>query len=133
MIVGFSLQNVEANRNQAKQGNLNVNYRHDIIDVEAAEVAAIDEQIARITFAFDIAYRQDEEDVAAVNFEGTVLWQQDADQLLEQWEENGQIDEQVSAVVANHIFRKCLTQAVGLADALDLPSPVPMPRIGNNQ
>lgn len=130
MIVGFSLEHAEADKKQAKQGELNINYRHDVTGVEEASVSAINDPVARIRFSFKITYRQNEEDVATINFDGNVLWQQNAEQVIETWDESGELDDQVSTAVANHIFRKCLTQAVGLADSLDMPSPVPMPKVG---
>ncbi|MDY6773928.1 MAG: hypothetical protein SVS85_01910 [Candidatus Nanohaloarchaea archaeon] len=129
MIVGFSIGSMEAEKHEMKGGETNVNYSSSITDVEEAEVSSIDESIARISFELDIEYMQDEEEVAEMEFEGRVLWQGNAEQVIEDWEEDEEIDEDVAAAVTNHIYRKCLTRAVGMADALELPSPVPMPRV----
>lgn len=132
MIVGFSIQEMGAERMQAKQGELGINYAADITDVEEAEVGAFDEPVARISFDMDIGYTQGDESVAEMSFAGTVLWQGDVDQLLEDWDEEDGLPGDVGGAVTNHVFRKCLTQAVGMADALDLPSPVPMPQVGGD-
>lgn len=130
MIVGFSLRHIEADTQEANQGNMNINYTHTVDSIEEADVPAFDETIARVTFTFNISYEQDHESVADINFEGTVLWQKNAEDLIEQWQDDETIDDTVNATLTNHIFRKCLTQAVGLADSLELPSPVPMPQVG---
>ncbi len=129
MIVGFSLQHVEAEKKTPGQGKLNINYNSSIEDVTAAKVSAMDETVARITFSLPILYQQGDKDVAEIQFSGSVLWQKDAEDVIAQWEEDGSLDKDISAAVTNHVFRKCLTHAVGLADSLDLPSPVPMPRV----
>ncbi|MFB6265884.1 MAG: hypothetical protein ABEI07_02255 [Candidatus Nanohaloarchaea archaeon] len=129
MIVGFSIREMEAEKKDSKQGEMNVNYSSRITDVEEAEVPAIDEAVARVSFEIGIDYVQDDTEVADMEFEGTVLWQGDAEQLIEKWEEEEELDEDVAATVTNHVYRKCLTRAVGMADALELPSPVPMPRV----
>lgn len=130
MIVGFSLDSADAQKHDAVQGNVNVNYRHRVDAVEAADVNAMGGTVARIVFTFDITYEQEDTTVADISFEGGVLWQQDADDLVNAWNEDDSLPDDVSAAAANHIYRKCLTQAVGLADALELPSPVPMPQVG---
>lgn len=129
MIVGFSIKTLNAERKSAGQGETGINYHSDITDVEPAEVPAFDEPLARISFELSITYTIDNEDVAVIAFEGTVLWQRDADEVIEAWEEEDGLPESVASTVTNHIFRKCLSQAVPLADAIDLPSPVPMPRV----
>lgn len=131
MIVGFSLQRVEAEKKTPGQGKLNINYNSSIEDVTEATVSAIDESVARITFSLPISYQQGDTEVAEIQFGGSVLWQKDAADVIEQWEEDGSLDKEISTAVTNHVFRKCLTHAVGLADSLDLPSPVPMPRVDN--
>ena len=133
MIVGFSITKMNAEKHAAKQRDLNVNYTHKITDVETAEVPAIDKPIARVHFTLDASYTQNEEPVADMGFEGTLLWQGDAEDLVSTWDEEDTIDDEVAAAITNHLYRKCLTQAVSLADTLDLPSPVPMPRIGQQQ
>lgn len=133
MIVGFSLQDLEAHTYSPKRGDMNINYSHKITDVAEADVPAIDDDVARVHFTFNITYQKDGEDVADIAFDGTLLWQKDSEAVIEHWEENEALPEDVTPVVANYIFRKGLTQAVYLADTLDLPSPVPMPTIRGKQ
>lgn len=130
MIVGFSLEHAEADKQSFSGGNFNINYRHTIAAVEEADIDAVQDTVARIRFTFEVSYQREADTLAAIEFEGIALWQDDADTVIEQWDENEEMPEDVSNAVANHIYRKCLTQAVGLADALELPSPVPMPQMG---
>ncbi len=128
MIVGFSIDSIDAEKMGMKGGETNINYTSSLTDVEDAEVSSIDDEIARVSFDFGITYQQSGDDVAEMSFTGNVLWQGD-DGLVDDWDEDESIDEDVAAAVTNHIYRKCLTRAVGMADALELPSPVPMPRV----
>ncbi|MFB6294460.1 MAG: hypothetical protein ABEI97_01755 [Candidatus Nanohaloarchaea archaeon] len=128
MIVGFSIDSIDAEKHEMKGGETNINYSSGINDVQEADVASIDEEIARISFDFGLTYQQSGDDVAEMSFTGNVLWQ-GGDGLVEAWDEDESLDEDVAAAVTNHVYRKCLTRAVGMADALELPSPVPMPRV----
>ncbi len=130
MIVGFSITSLEAGKNGGGQGDLNINYSSSIEDIQEAEVEAIEDDVARVSFEMDVTYVQDDEDVASMSFEGNLLWQGDAADLVSSWDEDGEIEEGVAAAITNHVYRKCLSQAVGMSDALDLPSPVPMPKVG---
>lgn len=129
MIVGFSIKQVNAEKHSGKQGDIDINHAFDITSVEEAEVPAIDEPIARIGFDMDVTYTQDGEDVANMGFAGTVLWQGDAEDVISHWDEEEELTGTVATAVTNHILRKCVTQAVSMADALDIPSPIPMPRV----
>lgn len=130
MIIGFSIDSMEAGKDQMRGGETDINYTSSLTGVEDAEIESLDDTVARISFELGLGYRQDEEDVADMSFEGSVLWRgDDAEDLIDSWEENEEIDEDVAAQVTNHVYRKCLTRAVGMADALELPSPVPMPRV----
>lgn len=130
MIVGFSLDRAEAQKHESGQGNVNINHRHRIEDVDAATVNAVDDAVARIRFTFQVRYQQQDTTLADINFDGSVLWQQQNGDIVAAWDEQEELPDDVSKAVANHIYRKCLTQAVGLADSLELPSPVPMPQMG---
>ncbi len=129
MIIGFSLDHVEAEKQTPGDGKLNINYNSTVEDVTKATVSSLDATVARITFDFPITYQQGDTDVAEIRFSGAVLWQQNAEDVIDQWDEDETLDQDVLDAVTNHVFRKCLTHAVGLADSLDLPSPVPMPRV----
>ncbi len=133
MIVGFSITEMAAEKHAAKQGELGINYNADITDVEEAEVPAFDEPLARIHFDMGIDYTQGDDTVAEMSFSGTVLWQGDAAELIDTWAEEEGLPGDVGSVVTNRIFRKCLTKGVGMADALDLPSPVPMPQVSGTE
>ncbi|MDY6761458.1 MAG: hypothetical protein SVY41_00245 [Candidatus Nanohaloarchaea archaeon] len=132
MIVGFSIGSIDAEKMGMKGGETNINYSSNLTDVQDAEVSSIDDEIARVSFEFGLTYQQSGDDVAEMSFTGDVLWQ-GGDGLVEAWEEDETIDDDVAAAVTNHVYRKCLTRAVGMADALELPSPVPMPRVNPNQ
>lgn len=120
---------MEAEKEGSPQGDVNVNYSSNLTDVEEASVSSLDDPVARISFELDLTYTSNDAEVAEMGFEGNVLWQRNAEDVISSWEESGEIDQDVAASVTNHIYRKCLTRAVGMADALDLPSPVPMPRV----
>ncbi len=129
MIIGFSIGSIEAEKDEMQGGETSINYASSITDIEEADIPSLDEPIARILFELSLTYEQGGDEVAEMSFEGNVLWRGDADDVIDQWEDAEELDQDIAAEVTNHIYRKCLTRAVGMADALELPSPVPMPRV----
>lgn len=129
MIVGFNVESIEGSKGSGAGGDLKINYAPKIQNVEEANVSAIDGQVAKIDFTFTVDYMSGDESAATIEFEGNVLWKGDTDEIIEEWEENSNLPEKVSTPLMNDLYRKCLSQAVGIADTLSLLPPIPTPRV----
>lgn len=129
MIVGFNIESLEGSREDGAQGNLQVQYNPKITSIEKASVSAIDGDVAKIDFTFEVNYVAGSERAASINFEGHVLWNGDTEKVLETWEEDEKLPDEINAPLMNDLYRKCLSQAVGIADTLNLIPPIPTPTV----
>jgi hypothetical protein len=130
MIVGFNIESLNGERSDKAQGNLQVNYNPVIQSVESATVPSFDQDVARIDFTFTVQYLVDENaEVASIELEGNVLWNGDTEAIVNEWEENNQLADDIQAPLMNDLYRKCLSQAVGVSDTLNLLPPIPTPRV----
>lgn len=129
MIVGFNVESLDGSREGAAQGNLQVQYNPKITSVERTSVGAIDGDVAKIDFRFEVNYVAGNERAASINMEGNVLWNGDVDEILETWEEEERLPDNVNAPLMNDLYRKSLSQAVGIADTLNLIPPIPTPTV----
>lgn len=129
MIVGFNVESLDGSREGAAQGNLQVQYNPKITSVEKTSVGAIDGDVAKIDFRFEVNYVAGNERAASINMEGNVLWNGDVENILEKWEEDGELPDNVNAPLMNDLYRKSLSQAVGIADTLNLIPPIPTPTV----
>lgn len=127
MIVGFNIESLEGSRGEAAQGNLQVQYNPVIEDVEEAKVSAFDDTVAKIDFRFEVNYMAGGDQAATIELAGNVLWKGDTDEIVDHWEEEGELPESIQAPLMNDMYRKCLSQAVGVADTLNLLPPIPTP------
>ena len=132
MIVGFNVDSLDASKADAAQGNLQINYRPKIENVEEATVNAFEDKVAKIDFTFTVEYNAGDETAASIEFEGNVLWKGQLEKIMEEWEENEALPEKVNTALMNDLYRKCLSQAVGVADTLGLLPPIPTPRVDQN-
>lgn len=129
MILGFNIGSIQASRSEGSTGDLQIHYRPKIEDVEATEVSGVDEEVAKVFFKFRVIYEAGGTEAASIDFEGNVIWRGNLDEIQEAWEENESLPEEVEARFMNDLYKKCLSQAVGIADTLNLLPPIPTPRV----
>lgn len=130
MIVGFSIRKMEAEREEnAGQGNVQVSYAPELTGVSEREVAAFEDKIAAIDFSFTITFKREKEEFAHVSLEGEVLWKGNVEELLDSWQDKEALPRDMYESFMNNLYRRCLTRAVSTAETLNLPSPIPMPRV----
>jgi hypothetical protein len=129
MIVGLNIESIDADKGKGANGNIQVSYQPEIKDVSEATVSAIDDDVARIDFSFAVNYMAGGEKAAHITMEGHVLWRENVDELLESWEEDEQIPEEINVPLMNEMYRKLLSEAVGVANTLNLLPPIPTPKV----
>lgn len=133
MIVGFNVDRVHAEKEQNVQGNLQINYVPRIEDVKSVNVNAFDEEIAQIDFTFTVEYNAGEETQAEIEIEGNVLWNGDTEKMVSSWNESEQLPQNVQAPLMNDLYRKLLSESVGIADTLNMLPPIPTPQVEQHQ
>lgn len=129
MIVGFNVDTLEASREEEVQGNLQINYKPELENVESIEVDAFENEVAKIDYTFTVEYEVSDTKVAEIKMTGNVLWKGHLEEILEAWEEEGDLPENISAPLMNELYRKLISEAVGVADTLNLLPPVPTPQV----
>lgn len=132
MIVGFDVNTVEAEKDENIGSNLQINYTPDIKDVERAQVNAFEEEVVQISYGFTVDYVNGDVSKASILIEGSVLWNGDTDEIIEHWEENQELPENVNTPLMNDLYRKLLSESVGIADTLSMLPPIPTPTVGQD-
>jgi hypothetical protein len=129
MIVGLNIESIDAEKGKGAGNNIQVNYQPKILDISEASVDAIDEKVARVDFEFAVNYMAGGEKAANIIMSGHVLWRGQVDEIIESWEENEEIPEEVNVPLMNELYRKLLSEAVGVANTLNLLPPIPTPKV----
>ncbi|PSG98744.1 MAG: hypothetical protein BRC29_01290 [Nanohaloarchaea archaeon SW_7_43_1] len=130
MIVGFNVDSLNAEKNRStKGGDVQVNYTPKIMSVEKASINAFDDEVAKIDFSFTVGYTVGDQNAAKIVLEGNILWNREVKNAVDSWDENEELPEQINKHIMNDLYRKCISQSVGVADTLGLIPPVPTPRI----
>lgn len=130
MIVGFNVDSLNAEKyDGAANGDLQVNYNPKILNVKKAPVNAFEDEVAKIEFEFNVSYNVGKDTAAEIVLEGNILWKGQLDEIIEEWEENEKLPEKIQAPLMNDLYRRALSQAVGISDTLGLLPPIPTPRV----
>lgn len=131
-IVGFGFNKFDCVKNDVKKaGNIQVQHNVSLKDVKETKlkIGAADNRVVRIFFAFDVVYS---EGLGKVTVEGDVVYAdapQVLDETLKMWESDSKLPQSVHEEIFKFVYSKTTVKALDLADALGLPSPIPLPKV----
>ncbi len=124
--VGFSSFEARKEGGSAKD-EVKVNSAPRIIDVKEVAVPNLARKALSIEFEFLTRY---DPDFASITIKGSIMYMADKNKpIVDEWKKDKRLPEEMSLEVLNYLFRRCLLKASLLAEDLQLPPPMPMPRI----
>jgi hypothetical protein len=127
--IGLNIKGIEAKKNEDAMMGVKVNTNTNLKDVKEHDLSPIDKKCLSIDFEFVTAYvSPQDKKIAEIIVSGDVLFLDEKyKKILEQWNKDKKLPEDVSLQVINVVFNKCLKKAILLSDDLQLPSPIPIP------
>lgn len=133
-IVKINLHKVHAERNlESKSGQVNLNNNVSIKDVEDLTFNAEGKKGVKFTFAFNCAY---EPALGKIEVEGQVLYVNDekiVNEIKALWEKEKRLPMSVMEEVVNAALHKGNIQAIKISEEVNLPSPLPLPRLKTSE
>jgi len=127
-IIGFKFESMEAKRSKAGfGGEIKINSTPKITSVKEVNVPTIKKKVLGLGFEFTTKY---DPGIGEIKITGEVLYLSDKNALLlKRWKSKKVLPENVNVEVLNHLFRQCLLKISNLADDLQLPPPIQLPRV----
>ena len=127
-VIGLSFRSMEAKRKQvAAKGEIKVNSTPKITDMKELSIPSLDRKALNLSFDFITKY---DPDLAEIKISGEVVYMAEKNgPILNQWKKSKNLPEHVSTEVLNHLFRRCLIKIANMADDLQLPPPIQIPRV----
>jgi hypothetical protein len=131
-IIGMKLDSMEGKRGTVPQtGDIKVNSTPRIMEVKQIDLPSINKKALALNFEFSTTYSPDIGDIRII---GEILYTSDSSaNILKQWKSKKSLPEEVNIEVLNHLFRSCLLKVANIADDLQLPPPLAMPRVAAKQ
>jgi hypothetical protein len=131
-IIGMKLDSMEGKRGSLPQtGEIKVNSTPRIIEVKQIDLPSINKKALALIFEFSTSYSPD---IGDIKINGELLYTSESlPKILKQWQSKKMLPEEVNIEVLNHLFRSCLLKVANMADDLQLPPPLAMPRVAAKQ
>ncbi len=127
-IIGLTFRSVDAKREKEQiKDEIKVNSSPRINSIKTVNVSTINKEV--LSLSFDFVTRYDPQ-IGEIKIGGELLYLTDKNkELLKQWDKEKKLPEKVSLEILNYLFRRCLLKVSNIADDLQLPPPVPLPKI----
>jgi hypothetical protein len=136
MIVGFGFTKLSAEKGEAAKGKIDINNNVSIKDVKEDNFAlGKDKQQNVLRFIFEFTSKY-EPNVGNILFEGELLYMEEpkkAKELLNDWKKSKKLPKEMMAGLLNTILTKCNVQALILSQQVNLPPPIPLPKVQMQQ
>ncbi len=131
MIVGFGFTKLSAERKKAAKGKIDINNNVTIKNIEESDLALgkDNQNVLRFIFEFTSKY---EPNIGNILFEGELLYLEEpkkSKEILSSWKKDKKIPKELMAGLLNTILTKCNVQALILSQEVNLPPPIPLPKV----
>ncbi len=131
MIIGFSFRKIHIEKKTGVFDKLDINSNVSIVDVVESDVAVGKTKQKGLTFIFEYTSKY-APNVADMLFTGEVIYLGDPkthEEIMKGWKAGKKIPKDIMNELIDSLFMKCNMQAIILSRDLNLPPPVPMPRV----
>jgi hypothetical protein len=130
-IIGFSFIKFNCERKGGAKGSIDVKHNISIDNVAKTDlnIGTTKSQVLKIEFSFDVLYGSD---LGKIGIVGDLIYtdtKEIVDETFKTWESDKKLTETVHKEVYKFIYGKTIVKALELSDALNLPSPIPLPKI----
>lgn len=130
-IVGFEFTKINVRKQETAQGKINISNSVGIVDIKKNElsVGKTKQNVIKFIFEYRSLY---EPNFARIELEGIVLYLTDeksAKEITDSWEKEKKVSKEVAEKIINTVLTKCNIQSIILSNTVNLPPPVPMPKV----
>ncbi|MFH0870751.1 MAG: hypothetical protein V1866_06885 [archaeon] len=130
-VIGFSFTKMLVEKTNPVKGKVNISNNVGIKTVEETKLDINTTKTAlKFGFEFTSTY---EPNIGNILLEGEVIFLADkakAEDALKNWKKSKKIDKEMMTQVLNNVLVKCNVKALMLSDFMNLPPPMPLPKVG---
>jgi hypothetical protein len=131
VVVGFNFLKMGIEKKSSPSGKIEIKNNVAVKDIEEKDFSLGTSKQKGLRFVFEFISNY-EPNVAVITLSGEVLVLEDekkVSEITKGWKKDKKIDNEVMTQVLNTALAKCNVKALILADDLNLPPPVPLPKI----
>ena len=129
-IISFDFTRMLVERKKGMKGKINIVSNVSIKDIAEVNISlGPDKKALKFSFISTTKY---EPEVGDINIEGDLLYMaedKESKQILAAWKKDKKIPEDLKRPILNYVLSKCTVQALFLSKEMNLPAPIPLPKI----
>ncbi|MBN2052898.1 hypothetical protein JW756_05315 [Candidatus Woesearchaeota archaeon] len=133
-VIGFSFTKMIVEKTNPVKGKVSINNNVGIKNVEETKLNInSDRKALKLDFEFASTY---EPGIGKIQLEGEVIYLAEkgrAEEAIKSWKKNKKIEKEMMTNVLNNVLAKCNVEALILSKDMNLPPPIPLPKVGMNE
>ncbi|MBI2140268.1 hypothetical protein HYU14_05040 [Candidatus Woesearchaeota archaeon] len=134
-IIGFNFNKITAVRNDGVSGKVNIKNNVLIKDIkdQPLDLGSDSQKALKFVFEFTSSFEEGLGNIALV---GDVVYLGDVKEtksILDEWKKSKKVKKEVMASLLNTVLTKCNIEALILSQKVNLPPPIPLPRVTVDQ
>lgn len=130
-VIGFSFTKMLIEKKNPVKGKVSINNNVGIKGLEETKLSInTNRRALKLNFEFTSVY---EPNIAKILLEGEVIYlaeKDQADKAVKNWKKNKKIEKDMMTQILNNVLAKCNIQALILSKDMNLPPPIPLPKVG---
>jgi len=133
-VIGFSFNKMLVEKKNPVKGKVSINNNVGITNVEETQLNLnTNKKALKLNFEFSSSY---DPNVGKISLKGEVIYLIDkdkAEEVVKNWKKNKKIEKDLMTEILNNVLTKCNVQALILSKDMNLPPPIPLPKVGGNK
>jgi hypothetical protein len=129
-LIGFNFTKISVEKKKAANGKVNITNNISFINISESKVNFVDKKSAlNLEFEFICKY---EPGIGKIELKGSALELLEPEKVketIESWNKNKKLPPKIAEKVMNTLLNKCYIESLILSNAINLPSPVPLPKV----
>ena len=130
-VVSFNFTKIEAEKKGVGKGKININNNVTIEKVEEKDLSLGNQKQKVLNFTFEFTSKYSP-NFGSINLIGNVLYMEDSKkvkEILDGWKKDKRLPKDIMPKILNVILNKSNVQALILSDHVNLPPPIPLPKV----
>lgn len=130
-IVGFEFTHINVEKKDTAKGKINISNNVGITDIKKGDLTVGNTKQPGLKFLFSYKSKYEPE-FASIELQGHVHYltnEKDAKEILDAWTKDKRVAKNVAEQIVNAILTKSNVQSIILSNTVNLPPPVPMPKV----
>jgi len=133
-IVGTAYTKFDVQRTGLLKGKIDIKNNAAITSVEKQDITlgTTKQSALKFGFSFKVSY---EPGIAHILLEGEVLWvdtKENVEDCMKSWKKDKSLPPSIISPILNAVLQKSNVEALLLSRELNLPSPIPLPKVDVN-